>query len=80
MHEKHGFSQRETASILGITEAAVSYYLAGKRGNVEIKDEELLQEIEKAVKNIVEKGETQIEKETCKLCKLMISKGFLKNR
>ena len=80
LHEKYGFSQREIASLLDLTEAAVSYYLSGKRGNVEIKDKELIQEIEGAVENIVKNGKDEIEQETCRLCKLMISKGFLKNR
>ncbi|HEC80919.1 MAG TPA: transcriptional regulator [Thermoplasmatales archaeon] len=80
LHEKYGFSQREVAALLDLTEAAVSYYLSGKRGNVEVEDEELINEIEKAVENIVENGKNEIKKETCRLCKLMISKGFLKNK
>lgn len=31
--DTHGFTQKEVADILGITQASVSHYLRGKRGN-----------------------------------------------
>ena len=32
--ERHGFPQSQVASILGVTQASVSYYLSAKRGKL----------------------------------------------
>lgn len=37
---EHGLSQRRTADLLGLTEAAVSQYVHGKRGGIRLSDEE----------------------------------------
>ena len=59
--DNYGMSQKETAKILGITEAAVSQYLKSKRGN-EIKfSEKELKSIKKSAEKIVEGGESAMK-------------------
>ena len=72
--EHHGCTQKEAAGLLGITSAAVSQYLARKRGTVNI-DELRIEEVEKSVLLIL-KG-AQPDKEICRLCNLLISSGAL---
>ena len=72
--EHHGCTQKEAAGLLGLTSAAVSQYLARKRGTVNI-DELRIEEVEKSVLLIL-KG-AQPDKEICRLCNLLISSGAL---
>lgn len=59
---KRGMKSKEIAKILGITPAAISQYIKGKRAVMELKESEI-----KEIKKIVEKG---IKKgEICKICK-----------
>ena len=75
--ENHGLNQRKVADKLGITESTVSRYVSGKRGILEITDNEILDEIRKSSKKIVnENGSTVIE-ETCRICRLLKSKEFV---
>ena len=71
MIKDYNLNQKQTAEKLGITPAAISQYLSGKRGKVEIKDAEMLEEIKKSAKIIVEKGNSAVIQETCRLCLLM---------
>ena len=64
-------NQKKTAEKLSITAAAVSQYISGKRGKVEVKDEEILKEIYISAKTIIEKGDSTVVPETCRLCSLM---------
>ncbi|OYT28799.1 transcriptional regulator [Thermoplasmatales archaeon ex4572_165] len=64
-------NQRQTAEKLGITPAAVSQYISGKRGKIEVKDKEILNEIYISAKTIIEKGDSAVVPETCRLCSLM---------
>ncbi len=67
----HGLTQRKAAEKLGITESAVSQYLAKKRGSSKIKDPVIREEIKKSVQRIVD-GNLQIMKiETCRICHLL---------
>ena len=75
--EEHNFNQRKVADKLGITESAISRYLSGKRGVLEITDEGILEEIRKSANKIAaENGPTVIE-ETCRICRLLKSKEFI---
>jgi predicted transcriptional regulator len=75
--KNHNLNQRKVADKLGITESAISRYLSGKRGILEITDNEILDEIKKSSNKIaVENGPTVIE-ETCRICRLMKSKEFV---
>jgi len=75
--ENHGLNQRKVADKLGITESTVSRYVSGKRGILEITDNEILDEIRKSSNKIAnENGSTVIE-ETCRICRLLKSKEFV---
>lgn len=74
--EKHNLSQKKVATILGITEAAISQYLSSKRG-VEIKfspEEKKL--IEKASNNIIKDPE-QVMNHLYKLSREFRGSDFL---
>ena len=69
-------SQKEAAEKLGATPAAVSQYLSGKRGKMEIKDDFVLQEIKKSSERIFKYGDKVVVPETCRICKLMRDRGL----
>jgi len=58
-----GLKQKEIASLLDITEAAVSQYLKNKRGNDVKFTEDILKEIKKSAQKVKEKKK-DIRKET----------------
>jgi len=62
---------------LGLTEAAVSRYVSGKRGTSEILDGEILKEIAKSVNQIVEGNGTSMIEETCRICRLLKASGTI---
>jgi len=70
----YGLTQRQSARLIGITPSAVSQYLSGKRGKIDIVDKEVLDEIKKSAGKIIEDGEDAFLTETCKLCKMLSSK------
>ena len=82
--KRKGFSQRDIAKKLELTEAAVSYYIKGKRGN-EVKFDALtFKQIDKAARNLVE-GSKFVKEITClcnflrntkKLCKIEYELGY----
>ncbi len=76
MIKKYGLSQKQTAAKLGITPAAVCQYLSKKRGKIKIIDENILNEIDKSAKIIIENGSDSIVKETCRICKIMRTEGI----
>ena len=72
-------TQREVAYKLDTTEAAISRYISGKRGILELTDEDILNEIKKSsVKISKEKGNTPVN-EICRICKLIRSKDIFEN-
>jgi predicted transcriptional regulator len=71
MIKNHKLTQKKTAQNLGLTEAAVSRYVSGKRGTSEILDGEILKEITKSVNQIVEGNGTSMIEETCRICRLI---------
>jgi predicted transcriptional regulator len=75
--EYHGFTQRKTAVRLGITDAAVSRYLSGKRGNIEISNKRILKEINKSASVIAKGNKKTVNQETCRICSLLKSYGFI---
>jgi len=70
----NGFNQKQVAEILGLTSAAVCQYLSSKRGTFNIIDEDILIEIDKSVKVLLEHGSSQLINETCRICRLFRSK------
>ncbi len=56
-----GKKKNEVAKILGVTPAAVSQYLSGKRARIQLTDDEI-----EMVKNLVRRGLTQ--EGICKIC------------
>ena len=69
--EIHGLNQRKVADVLGITEAAVSRYVSGKRGYLEISDNKILTEIQKSTNRIVKKNDKTVLVEICRICNLL---------
>jgi hypothetical protein len=76
--ENYGFTQKKVADKLGLTEAAVSRYLSGKRGKVEILDDNIMNEIRKSTERISKENGTVIIEETCRICNLFKSSGIIK--
>ncbi|UCD14189.1 MAG: hypothetical protein JSW60_01890 [Thermoplasmatales archaeon] len=71
-----GFNQRKTAKLLGITPASVCMYMSEKRGNIEIKDKDIMIEINISAERIIKNGEKAIIPEICRICKILRSKGI----
>jgi len=66
--KKLGLKQNEIAQKLGLTEAAVSQYLKGKRGNDVDLDKEIKTRIKEITKKLI-KDQTCLIKEINELCK-----------
>jgi predicted transcriptional regulator len=67
MIETFNLTQEQTAKKLGITQSAVSHYLAGSRGTKKLSDKKLLIESRKIAKEIIE-GKNKFPKSICSLC------------
>ncbi len=67
------FNQKQIAEKLNLTPAAISQYLSDKRGFVDIKDKNILHEIDKSAKIIVENENSKLIRETCRICNLLKS-------
>lgn len=74
MTDKYGLSQKEAAEKLGISTAAVSQYLSGKRGKRDVNNNEIINEIEISAERIITYGNGIVTTEICRLCKIFISK------
>ena len=68
-----GLSQKETAEKLGITPAAVCQYVSKKRGKVELSNNKILGEIKVSAERIINNGNDNIIRETCRVCKILRS-------
>ncbi|OGS39810.1 MAG: hypothetical protein A3K77_00010 [Euryarchaeota archaeon RBG_13_31_8] len=73
----YGFTQRKTAIRLGITDAAVSRYLSGERGNIEISNNKILKEINHSATVIAKGNKKIVIQEICRICGLLKSSGFI---
>jgi predicted transcriptional regulator len=73
----HGLNQRTVADKLGITESAISRYVSGKRGVLEITDDEILKEIMKSTKRIASENRSKVIEETCRICRIMKAREFV---
>lgn len=76
MVRKHGLSQRETASLLGITESAVSQYVNRKRANEVSLGCEIARKTDNSVRRII-KGKSNFIKETQKMLSIAKNNGIL---
>ncbi len=77
LNENYGLNQRKVADKLGITESTVSRYLSGKRGILEITDDDILEEIKSSTNKIAKENGSTVVEETCRICRLLKSKEFL---
>ena len=76
--EKHKFSQKETAKLLGITEAAVSQYLHSKRAKEVVFSQNVVDEIGKSAEIILkDKTKQRVMAETYRISNLMTVKQVL---
>jgi len=75
--ENHDLTQRQVADKLGTTEAAISRYVSGKRGLLEITDNDILKEINESVERIAKENGTVVIEETCRICRLLKSREFV---
>lgn len=74
--EEHGHTQSQAARRLGLTSAAVSQYIAGKRGGLELRDRRALKKIKGAAKRVANADdETAVQEEICRLCKRITAMG-----
>jgi predicted transcriptional regulator len=71
-----GLNQKEAAAKLEITPAAVSMYLSDKRGNIKIRDKKIINEIHISAENMIKDENIDIIRETCRICKVIKSKGL----
>ena len=72
-------SQKEAAKLLGLTEAAISQYVHGKRGNEVVFSESVMDEIRKSASIIInEKGSRKkVLSEIYRICRLATVKQIL---
>ena len=72
--KNHNMSQKEAASLLGVTDAAVSQYLSKKRGNASfcIANKNVFEESAQRIAN-----GASAKEEICHLCKFLISQNIL---
>jgi predicted transcriptional regulator len=80
MINDHGLSQGESAKKLNLTPAAVSHYLSGKRGKMNITDKEIIKEFNSSAERIIKEGDDILVSEICKLCRFLTSKKIFSFR
>lgn len=74
---EHGCRQTEAAKLLGITQAAISQYMTGRRGDEDLLKDfpEIQNEIREIAAKLVENvGDKERERMLCKLCRLFQTK------
>ena len=74
--KKDPMNVNSLADKLGVTPAAISQYVSGKRGKVKIIDEKILKEIKNSAEQIVKNGQDHVINETCRICKIMKKDGI----
>ena len=76
---KNKFNQKQVAEKLNITEAAVSRYIAGKRGLFEITDKNILKEIVISTNRIAKGDEKTVVNEICRICRILKSTKLIED-
>ncbi|MFO7676922.1 MAG: transcriptional regulator [Thermoplasmatota archaeon] len=69
-----GLNQKEAATKLDVTPAAISQYRSNKRGRIKIVDEEILLEITKSAERLIHSNNGSVVDETCRICKILMQK------
>jgi len=72
--KEHDITQKKTAELLGLTDAAISQYVSRKRGKIDLGGRGD-SEFEKSVQRILD-GKP-VNDEICRLCKYLMSRGIL---
>ncbi len=73
-----GMKQAHAARKLGVTDAAVSQYLSGKRAKTEMDEAWLIEELRTSAKTISNtEKEEDIGLEICRVCKLVQESDFM---
>ena len=76
MINNFGLNQKQTATKLGVTPAAICQYISKKRGKIKIIDEKIINEINNSAKIIIDNGVNSVVSETCRICRIMRSQGI----
>jgi len=74
--EEYGFSQSSAAKVLGISQAAVSYYISSKRGYMMSKKLEKNKMVMEAIRGLARKvaetkGSKEVELNLCDICNML---------
>ncbi|MFW6121355.1 MAG: hypothetical protein ACOC80_10725 [Petrotogales bacterium] len=72
----YNLNQKQIAEVPRIAPAAVCQYLFNKHGHTKIKDEEILNEIDKSVRIVLERESTGGASETSRICDIFRLIGF----
>ena len=75
--KQYELTQKEAAKKIGVSEAAVSRYISGKRGGLDISTDTIQKEIDKSTKQIIKGDEKTVITETCQVCKLLQKNNIL---
>jgi uncharacterized protein len=78
--EKHGFNEKQTADLLGLSQSAVSRYVGRERGNlIVIEDTDVIALIDQMVTNLIKQpdNKTDLLKLFCQTCTAIREKGLM---
>lgn len=73
----HNYTQAKAAKKLGMTEAAISQYMSGKRGEMNIRDKEILEMIREAAGRIEMGDDSSVIIEMCHICESIKNSDIL---
>lgn len=76
MIQNFGLTQKKAAEILNVTPAAISQYRCNKRAKKDIKDNDILNEINISTKKIIKEGNSVLTVEICRICKLIKNNNY----
>jgi predicted transcriptional regulator len=78
--EKHGFNEKQTADLLGLSQSAVSRYVGRERGNlIVIEDTDVVALIDQMVTHLIKQpdNKTDFLKLFCQTCTTIREKGLM---
>ena len=78
--KNHDFTQRQAAEKLELTEASVSRYISGKRGEIKKLNKEIMIEIQKSTNRICKGDSLILVEEICRICNIFKSNGLIDNK